>query len=104
MPKLAVVKLVKELTGLGLKEAKGVVDSAPTPIKENIKPEEAQEIIETKKGKISKEIALNNKSYEVRREMVNAIVILNEIMKIKNRKKGQGSKDERFVCRVQVMG
>jgi len=31
--KLAVVKLVKELTGLGLKEAKGVVDSAPAPVK-----------------------------------------------------------------------
>ena len=32
--KLAVVKLVKELTGLGLKEAKGIVDSAPAPLKE----------------------------------------------------------------------
>ena len=32
--KLAVVKLVKELTGLGLKEAKDLVDSAPSPIKE----------------------------------------------------------------------
>ena len=31
--KLQIVKLVKELTGLGLKEAKGVVDSAPAPIK-----------------------------------------------------------------------
>ncbi|HDR68169.1 MAG TPA: 50S ribosomal protein L7/L12, partial [Bacteroidaceae bacterium] len=32
--KLQIVKLVKELTGLGLKEAKAVVDSAPAPIKE----------------------------------------------------------------------
>ena len=42
--KIPVIKVVRALTGLGLKEAKGVVDSAPTPIKENIKPEEAQEI------------------------------------------------------------
>ena len=34
--KLAVVKLVKELTGLGLKEAKDLVDYAPKPIKEGI--------------------------------------------------------------------
>ena len=40
--KLQIVKLVKELTGLGLKEAKGVVDSAPAPIKEGISKEEAE--------------------------------------------------------------
>jgi large subunit ribosomal protein L7/L12 len=40
--KLAVVKLVKELTGLGLKEAKGVVDSAPAPVKEGVTKEEAE--------------------------------------------------------------
>ena len=40
--KLQIVKLVKELTGLGLKEAKGVVDSAPTPIKEGIPKDEAE--------------------------------------------------------------
>jgi large subunit ribosomal protein L7/L12 len=40
--KLAVVKLVKELTGLGLKEAKGVVDSAPAPVKEGVSKEEAE--------------------------------------------------------------
>jgi len=40
--KLAVVKLVKELNGLGLKEAKGVVDSAPAPIKEGISKDEAE--------------------------------------------------------------
>jgi large subunit ribosomal protein L7/L12 len=40
--KLAVVKLVKELTGLGLKEAKGVVDSAPKAIKEKVSKDEAE--------------------------------------------------------------
>ena len=40
--KLAVVKLVKELTGLGLKEAKGIVDSAPAPIKEGVTKDEAE--------------------------------------------------------------
>ena len=40
--KLAVVKLVKELTGLGLKEAKGIVDSAPAPIKEGVYKDEAE--------------------------------------------------------------
>ena len=39
--KLAVVKLVKELTGLGLKEAKEVVDKAPAPLKEKVSKEEA---------------------------------------------------------------
>ncbi|CAM4026117.1 MULTISPECIES: 50S ribosomal protein L7/L12 [Flavobacterium] len=40
--KLAVVKLVKELTGLGLKEAKDVVDSAPSNVKEGVTKEEAE--------------------------------------------------------------
>ena len=40
--KLAVVKLVKELTGAGLKEAKGIVDSAPAPLKEGIAKDEAE--------------------------------------------------------------
>ena len=39
--KLAVVKLVKELTGLGLKEAKDLVDGAPKPLKEAASKEEA---------------------------------------------------------------
>ena len=39
--KLAVVKLVKELTGLGLKEAKALVDEAPKPLKEGIAKDEA---------------------------------------------------------------
>lgn len=40
--KLQIVKLVKELTGLGLKEAKAVVDSAPAPIKEAVSKDEAE--------------------------------------------------------------
>jgi len=40
--KLQIVKLVKELTGLGLKEAKGLVDSAPAPIKEGVPRDEAE--------------------------------------------------------------
>ena len=42
--KLAVVKLVKELTGLGLKEAKEVVDKAPAPLKEKVSKEEANSL------------------------------------------------------------
>lgn len=40
--KLAIVKLVKELTGLGLKEAKAVVDSAPGALKEGVSKDEAE--------------------------------------------------------------
>ncbi|MCK0123511.1 50S ribosomal protein L7/L12 [Gelidibacter sp. F2691] len=40
--KLAVVKLVKELTGLGLKEAKELVDSAPSNVKEGVSKDEAE--------------------------------------------------------------
>ena len=40
--KLAVVKLVKELTGLGLKDAKALVDGAPAPIKEGVSKDEAE--------------------------------------------------------------
>ncbi|MEY3039086.1 MAG: 50S ribosomal protein L7/L12 [Flavobacteriaceae bacterium] len=42
--KLAVVKLVKELTGLGLKEAKDIVDAAPKPVKEGVSKDEAEGI------------------------------------------------------------
>jgi large subunit ribosomal protein L7/L12 len=42
--KLAVVKLVKELTGLGLKEAKEIVDGAPKAIKEGVAKDEAEAI------------------------------------------------------------
>jgi large subunit ribosomal protein L7/L12 len=40
--KLAIVKLVKEMTGVGLKEAKELVDKAPAPLKEKISKEEAE--------------------------------------------------------------
>ena len=39
--KIKVIKVVREVTGLGLKEAKELVDSAPKPLKENIAKEEA---------------------------------------------------------------
>lgn len=42
--KLGVVKVVKDLTGLGLKEAKDLVDGAPKPVKEGIAKEEAESI------------------------------------------------------------
>jgi large subunit ribosomal protein L7/L12 len=42
--KLAVVKLVKELTGLGLKEAKDLVDGAPKPVKEGVSKEDAENL------------------------------------------------------------
>jgi large subunit ribosomal protein L7/L12 len=45
--KLAVVKLVKELTSLGLKEAKELVDSAPKPVKEGVSKDEAEGLKKT---------------------------------------------------------
>jgi large subunit ribosomal protein L7/L12 len=45
--KLGVVKVVKDLTGLGLKEAKDLVDGAPKPVKEGISKEEAESIKKT---------------------------------------------------------
>ena len=42
--KLQIVKLVKDITGLGLKEAKAVVDSAPAPVKEGVTKDEAEAI------------------------------------------------------------
>jgi len=42
--KIEVLKVVRELTGLGLKEAKDLVDSAPKPLKEKIKKEEAEQM------------------------------------------------------------
>lgn len=42
--KLQIVKLVKELTGLGLKESKALVDSAPAPVKEGITKDEAESL------------------------------------------------------------
>ena len=42
--KLQIVKLVKDLTGLGLKEAKELVDKAPVPVKEGVSKEEAESL------------------------------------------------------------
>jgi len=42
--KLQIVKLVKEITNLGLKEAKELVDAAPKPVKEGVSKEEAESI------------------------------------------------------------
>lgn len=42
--KIQVIKAVRELTGLGLKEAKDLVDGAPNPVKEGVSKEEADEI------------------------------------------------------------
>ncbi len=42
--KLAIVKLVKEMTGVGLKDAKELVDKAPGPIKEKVSKEEAESL------------------------------------------------------------
>lgn len=42
--KINVIKVVRELTGLGLKEAKAVVDEAPKPIKEGVSKEEAEQV------------------------------------------------------------
>jgi len=53
--KIAVIKAVKAATGLGLAEAKGMVDSAPTAIKENVAKAEAEELkksIEEAGGKV----------------------------------------------------
>ncbi len=43
--KIAVIKAVRALTGLGLREAKGLVDSAPCPIKEGVSKEEAEDVL-----------------------------------------------------------
>lgn len=54
--KIAVIKIVREITGLGLKEAKDVVESAPKVLKESSPKAEAEEIkkkIETAGGKVS---------------------------------------------------
>ncbi len=45
--KIAVIKAVRELTGLGLKEAKDLVDGAPKAVKEGVEPAEAEELKKT---------------------------------------------------------
>ena len=42
--KIAVIKVVREITGLGLKEAKDLVDGAPKPVKEGVKKEDAEKM------------------------------------------------------------
>ena len=42
--KINVIKVVREITGLGLKEAKALVDGAPAPVKEKVSKEEAEQI------------------------------------------------------------
>ncbi|GAB4147502.1 MAG: 50S ribosomal protein L7/L12 [Planctomycetota bacterium] len=42
--KINVIKVVREITGLGLKEAKALVDEAPKPVKENVSKDEAEEL------------------------------------------------------------
>lgn len=42
--KVSVIKAVRSITGLGLKEAKGLVESAPTPVKEGVSKDEAEEV------------------------------------------------------------
>ena len=54
--KIAVIKIVKEVLGLGLKEAKDLVDAAPALLKEGMKKEEAEELkkrIEEAGGKVT---------------------------------------------------
>ena len=48
--KIKVIKVVREQTGLGLKEAKAVVDGAPSPVKEGISKEDAEKIVEAFKA------------------------------------------------------
>ena len=43
--KVSIIKLVKEITGLGLTEAKAIVDAAPKAVKENVPTKEAQELV-----------------------------------------------------------
>ncbi len=42
--KISVIKVVRAITGLGLKEAKGLVESAPTPVKEGVPKEESEDL------------------------------------------------------------
>ena len=48
--KLGVIKLVREVTGLGLKEAKDLVDTAPQTVKENMPKEDAEKLVEALKA------------------------------------------------------
>jgi len=56
--KIKVIKAVREITGLGLKEAKELVDNAPKPVKENVSKEEAEEI-KAKLTEVGAEVEIN---------------------------------------------
>jgi large subunit ribosomal protein L7/L12 len=56
--KIKVIKAVREITGLGLKEAKELVDNAPKPVKENVSKDEAEEI-KTKLTDVGAEIEIS---------------------------------------------
>ena len=58
--KLQVIKVVRELTGLGLKEAKDLVDGAPKPVKEDLSQEEANDI-KTKLEAVGAKVELKGK-------------------------------------------
>ena len=62
--KLQVVKAVKEACGLGLKEAKDLVDGAPATIKEGLSKEEAENLKKAIEEAGAKENSSNNKSYK----------------------------------------
>ncbi len=53
--KIKVIKVVREITGLGLKEAKELVDNAPKPVKEKVSKEEANEV-KTKLEEVGAEV------------------------------------------------
>ena len=53
--KIKVIKVVREITGLGLKEAKALVDNAPNPVKEAVSKEEAEEV-KTKLTEVGAEV------------------------------------------------
>ncbi len=55
--KINVIKVVRELTGLGLKEAKAVVDEAPKPVKEAVSKEEAEKIA-AKLGEVGAKVTI----------------------------------------------
>jgi large subunit ribosomal protein L7/L12 len=55
--KINVIKVVRELTGLGLKEAKAVVDEAPKPVKEGVSKEEAEKVA-AKLGEVGAKVTI----------------------------------------------
>ena len=68
--KIQVIKVVREITGLGLKEAKELVDNAPKPVKEGIAKDEAEELL--KKIEEVGGVLLNRRRWSGRREWLAA--------------------------------